>query len=232
MSPNRILQIAFAASVATHGVFLAQHLEFSLSARPRPVKTPEVQYVRVPIEPKQEIFKTQPLQRQDLMPLTKNISVEEKDRPALSGDDSKIPGELHRVPAPAQNEIFTKPMLDKTDVITIKKKITLPPLEQDNKMSNNPSYMSYYQVVREKIKRGAYRAYTGREQGEVTVSFIISSDGRLESIKMIESRSSASPYLRDVAVRSVKSAAAFPVFPKELNFPELSFNVAITFEVE
>jgi TonB family protein len=97
---------------------------------------------------------------------------------------------------------------------------------------NNPSYIGYYQIVREKIKRSAYQNYTGTEIGEVTVSFIVSSDGYLRDLRLVEEKSSSTEYLRETALRSIKDASPFPEFPKELDYPQLSFNLAITFEIE
>jgi TonB family protein len=125
---------------------------------------------------------------------------------------------------------FAKPVLIKPDIIAIKKKITLPPIDLDK--INNPSYISYYQIVREKIKRAAYQNYTRTEVGEVYLSFIISSDGYLNELQLKEEKSTASPYLKEIALHSIKDASPFPNFPQELDYPQLSFNVVISFEIE
>ena len=123
-----------------------------------------------------------------------------------------------------------KPLLPKTSAIPLKKKISFPALDLNR--VNSPTYVSYYQIVREKIKRTAYRNYTGKETGEVTLSFVISKDGDLGGLRLSEERSSPSPYLRQVALSSIKEALPFPNFPKDLDYPQLSFNLAITFELE
>jgi TonB family protein len=86
--------------------------------------------------------------------------------------------------------------------------------------------------VREKIRRAAYQNYTRIETGEVYVSFIISNDGYLKEIKLIPEKSSPIPYLRETALKSIKEASPFPNFPKDLDYPQLSFNVVISFEIE
>ena len=125
---------------------------------------------------------------------------------------------------------FSKPELIKPEEIAIKKKITLPAIDMGK--FENPSYISYYQIVREKIRRAAYRSYSRSETGEVYVAFIISSDGLLKNVQLVDEKSSAGPYLKGIALSSIKTAAPFPVFPKELDYDELSFNVAISFETE
>ncbi|MEI6831501.1 MAG: energy transducer TonB, partial [Candidatus Omnitrophota bacterium] len=112
----------------------------------------------------------------------------------------------------------------------IKKKITLPAIEMAK--INNPSYISYYQIVREKIRRSAYQNYTHSETGEVYISFIISNDGLIKGVRLVDERSSTNDYLRNIALRSVNDAAPFPNFPKELDYPQLSFNIIISFEIE
>ncbi len=132
-----------------------------------------------------------------------------------------------------QNErLFTKPSLLKPDIGAVKKKITLsPPQESLNKI-NSPSYIGYFQLTRERVKRILYQRYTYTEEGEVYLSFIVANDGSIREIRVNEEKSSNSPYLREIAVASVKEAAPFPAFPKDLEYPELSFNVIVSFEVE
>ncbi len=97
---------------------------------------------------------------------------------------------------------------------------------------DNPSYISYYQTVREKIRRCAYQNYNRNEIGEVYISFIISNDGYIKSVRLINEKTTGNDYLKDTALRSVKDASPFPNFPKELDYPQLSFNIIISFEIE
>ena len=64
------------------------------------------------------------------------------------------------------------------------------------------------------------------------VSFVILKNGQLQELRLVEEKSVLSPYLRETALRSIRDASGFPAFPKELDYPQLSFNLAITFEVE
>lgn len=126
--------------------------------------------------------------------------------------------------------LTNKPQLSKPDVIAIKKKIALTPVEL--KKITSPSYISYYQIVREKIRRCAYQNYTSQDTGEVYISFVIASDGNLINAKVIEEKSTPNSYLKEIALKSLKDASLFPAFPKDLDYPELSFNVIISFEIE
>jgi TonB family protein len=124
----------------------------------------------------------------------------------------------------------TRPTFAGPDLVAIKKKITLPPIEMAK--IDNPSYISYYQIVREKIRRSAYQNYTHNETGEVYLSFIISSDGLIRNARLVQEKSGANDYLKGIALKSVNDASPFPNFPKELDYPQLTFNIIISFEIE
>ena len=139
-------------------------------------------------------------------------------------------GLLARSAAPNKESALVKPSLARPDIIAVKKKITLPAIDLEK--INNPTYVSYYQFVREKIRRAAYQHYTRTETGEVYLAFVISSEGALKDVRFLDDRSAPNSYLRDIALRSIRGAAPFPPFPKDLDYPQLSFNVIISFEIE
>ena len=58
------------------------------------------------------------------------------------------------------------------------------------------------------------------------------SDGNLKDVRYIEDKSSPSYYLKDVSMRSIREAAPFPAFPNDLDYPQLSFNVIISFQID
>lgn len=111
----------------------------------------------------------------------------------------------------------------------LKKRITLPPVKSEK--MKNPVYNSYYQIVREKIRNRAYNHYSRFETGDVYLTFVVTSDGRLREVKLIEEKSRAGGYLKEIALRSIRDSSPFSAFPSSLQFPELSFNVVISFEV-
>ena len=71
--------------------------------------------------------------------------------------------------------------------------------------------------------------YTKSDTGEVYLTFALSSDGALKQIKLIEGRTNATDYLRDIGLNSIQEASPFPPFPSDLSYPELTFNIAISF---
>lgn len=227
MLSDKTFQIVFLASLITHGVILLHNP--SLISRPLKNKEEqriEVSYVKTLPGPK-EAAKLASARKESFLKASPKISAEKKIPPPFI-DKENI---FKQGKKGAQRDLnFAKPLFVKPDIIAIRKKITLPPIGIDK--IKNPSYLSYYQIVREKIRHAAYQNYTRVEEGEVYLSFVISGVGDLKEIRLIEEKSSNTTYLRDIALRSIKAASPFPRFPPELDYPQLSFNVVISFEIE
>lgn len=226
MEKNRVFQIALLISLAVHGFILAQSPNFAFLPRQKEEQRMEVSY----IEPDRKIAAVAAAQAHKEpapeLPVSK-MSAKKTVPPPFIDKDAIFKEKAS--PRAASPEL-SKPSLAKSDVISVKKIITLPPVNLDN--INNPSYVSYYQIVREKIRRAAYHNYTRTETGEVNLSFVISKDGFLKDMRLLEEKSSPDPYLRDTALQSIRDASPFPAFPKDLDYPQLSFNVAISFQIE
>ncbi|MBU2102479.1 MAG: energy transducer TonB [Candidatus Omnitrophota bacterium] len=100
----------------------------------------------------------------------------------------------------------------------------------DASLRKMPEYMHYYQAIRAKLDRAARKLYDGRDGGVVMVSFIVSSDGRLQSVSL-EADSVKSQRLRTLALNTVYDAVPFPPFPEELkNRTNLPFTITINFK--
>ncbi|OGX34585.1 MAG: hypothetical protein A3C36_05195 [Omnitrophica WOR_2 bacterium RIFCSPHIGHO2_02_FULL_52_10] len=118
--------------------------------------------------------------------------------------------------------------------LDIGKKITLSPLSTEK--INNPQYLTYNDDMRSAISRNIKeRAYTyvnhpDFQAGEVYVTFVLESSGILKKVKIIEEKTAANSYLRNVALRSIMESNPFPPFPKGFDYPEFTFNLLITFQ--
>ena len=109
-------------------------------------------------------------------------------------------------------------------------KIEIPPeLPKDKETL----YIDYYQSIREKIRHLVEKNYMKfLDYGEVCLHFVLTSDGKLLEIRVLEERSTNNPQLKEIVKRSVREASPFPPFPKDLSLKELSFNVTVSFELE
>ena len=88
--------------------------------------------------------------------------------------------------------------------------------------------LGYHQLVKAWVKN--YSSYPNSiGQGEVNLSFKLSSDGQLKIIKINEDTSSNDHKLRLAAVECINQANPFPPFPDNFDMQEDIFNVTISF---
>ena len=107
--------------------------------------------------------------------------------------------------------------------------VHLPSLQTEK--ITNPQYLTYNQRIRQKIKQRAYEFIQKEnfEEGEVYVTFSLTRDGQLKEIRIIDEKTQANESLRSISLRSVQGSNPFPPFPKDLLYPDLTFNVIISF---
>ncbi|MDD5465280.1 MAG: hypothetical protein PHP73_02940 [Candidatus Omnitrophica bacterium] len=234
MRSDRLLQVTFAISLLTHGAILLQAPSLNPFSPVQKKQKIEVHYIKENLRAKSLPKASPGPDLQTSFP---------KPEPFLKLDSKVVTGTKTPPPYIEQNNAskterlppnrtlgFPKPTFAAPPLMAIKKKISLPPIEMAK--INNPSYINYYQIVREKIRRSAYQNYTHNETGEVYISFIISCDGYIKDARLVEEKTTAGEYLKEIALRSVKNASPFPDFPKELDYLQLSFNIIISFEIE
>jgi len=68
------------------------------------------------------------------------------------------------------------------------------------------------------------------KSGRVYLTFVLSSGGMLKQLQIIDSKTSANEYLRNVALKSIKESSPFPPFPIGFDYPEFTFNLLISFQ--
>ena len=103
--------------------------------------------------------------------------------------------------------------------------------EEMQKMLKHPLFLTYYEGIREKIRRAAKQRYRGeRTSGDVSLGFTLFSNGVLKEVKVLQENSLRNPALRTMAVQSILDASPFPPLPTLLKKDQLSFVVVLTFE--
>ncbi|NQT00212.1 MAG: hypothetical protein HQ595_03925 [Candidatus Omnitrophica bacterium] len=203
MTSDKTLTIALIASFILHAVIFLPIAYFKTPAKVKSLPPLKIAYLqREPIVP------TQIKRKKETVLATAPKSLEKTE--ALPPVDKKI-----KEPELKEHQL---------------EQIEIPPELPKEKEA---LYLSYYQTVREKIRKYVMRNYPRFIAcGEVYMHFVLLSDGRIKEIRVNENRSCQSWLLKAIAKKSIHQAAPFAVFPKELNQPELSFNVPISFEVE
>ncbi len=93
----------------------------------------------------------------------------------------------------------------------------------------NPIYLTYSNAIRNRIRDMVKANYASNDIGEVYITFVVTANGELQAIKLIREKTTANEYLENLGLGSVRSSSPFPAFPKELGYPELTFNITIAF---
>lgn len=103
-----------------------------------------------------------------------------------------------------------------------------------NEYKRNPTQINrYYFEVWEKIRHAAYQQlFSDRSLfGEVRLVFSVSKTGQVSTLDVVENKSqNLSLALKKAGAASVKNAAPFSTFPKDLNKNQEFFDIIISFE--
>ena len=213
MLVDKSLSIALLISTILHTAILLPPLRFGT---PLVKKTPVLLKISY-LPPKQASLK--------------NPRIEEKSQPALehNAQKKKTVTNFKANNSKPQNSPVKK-IAGAAKTLAEVPKIEIPPELPKEKEA---LYLDYYQCIREKIRRVVVDNYPHYIScGEVCLYFVLSSNGTLKEIAIVKERSSQNRLLQEVAERSIYKAAPFTPFPKNLEQPQLSFNVIISFELE
>jgi outer membrane biosynthesis protein TonB len=227
VAEDRIIYYALLGSCSMHACFLL--FSFFIFPSVNKVKTKSME-IRYHAKPVQEIVeKTARIERvsdfketRKLASLgSKNLIDKQLTGSALLRDTDKL---SRRIDVPDKQPLKMTNLVEKRSISV--------PVVASQKITN-PKYVGYNDRIRDKIRNRAY-FYIDDPQfqsGEVYLTFVVTADGNLKDLQIIGERSRANEYLRTVGLRSVKESSPFPPFPADLQYPELSFNVVISFEV-
>ena len=103
-------------------------------------------------------------------------------------------------------------------------------MPEEKALERNKDYVSYYQIVRDQIRRELNENYRRpSEEGDVYLEFTINEDGDLVGYGIDRSRSTSSAALLKIAEASLK-ATPFPPPPEGIRASRISFNVTVSFK--
>ncbi len=145
--------------------------------------------------------------------------------------DDFVAKEVKDVSKFAKNFELDKKQMPQIRTLDVDSTIKIPALKSEK--ITNPQYLSYNESIRQRIKQRAYQYinHPDFQAGSVYLTFVVKSDGTLQDIKIIEERTKANDYLRNIGLKSIRESNPFAPFPADLNYPELTFNVVMSFEV-
>ena len=93
-------------------------------------------------------------------------------------------------------------------------------------------FLDYFGLIKQRVRRAVEKRYPGERlgRGDVSLIFVLKSDGAVVNVFTVEKGSSADELMTDFAVRCVKDCSPFPHFPKALGMDRISFNLSILFD--
>lgn len=222
---NKVFYYALLASVFLHALaftlFSIKKKE-KMQARPKAI---EVTYQKM-ASPSQQA----PTTPQNIKVVKKEPQVKDKVD-ILSKEKLEIPSmrqDLKDISKFSRQFKLEKKTSDQIDTVKGRGKIRIPLLKSAK--ITNVKYLAYIQKIREIIKNKAeeYIESPDLKEQEIYLTFVLESSGLLQEIKVIEEKSNANEYLRDIGLKCIRESSPFPPFPKDINYPELSFNIIIS----
>ncbi|HBG60987.1 MAG: hypothetical protein A2Y03_10990 [Omnitrophica WOR_2 bacterium GWF2_38_59] len=226
---NRIFYYALVISLVIH-IVVINLLSFSrvVLKEPKLIKQLEVTYNKV--TPKHDVVEkklAKSIKSIKEQKKTKKVDILSKDEKVLPSFSQNIK-DMTKLTGKLKLDKKRAPMIQTSDM---NRQISVPMFKSEK--ISNPKYLSYNQSIRQKIKSRAYTFVNHPDfsAGEIYLTFVLGSDGALKQVKIIESKTKANEYLRDIGLRSISESAPFAPFPEDLNYPELTFNIVISFEV-
>lgn len=226
MKSNHIFIECFCLSLAFHTAF------FAITSLPHPA------LIKLPKKPI-EVSYVQNAGQKETTVTSEQHPKTPRENPSSKIETVKIENPLRKTHHAVQDFIkntipietpLPKPFAEK-DQFPPRRSITLPAVPGET--AKTPEYRNYYQVIREKIRRLAYRHYKKLDEGEVYLTFTLTPDGNLVEAVINNKSLKANDYLRDIALKSVTNAAPYPEFPEKLKtHRQLTFHVIISFELK
>ena len=225
---NNIFYIGLIISAVLHLMLIQIFSLHPFKKQQKTVKNIELIYKQ--LTPEKEKKTVQDIQEIEIVkktPPPSKVKLLEKDLGKFSSIADTIP-DISKAPERIELGRKKPPQIKTLD---ISEKITIPVLEAE-KMTN-PRFLNYYQTIRKLIRERAnqYKDTDNFETGEVYLTFVLSSEGSLLGAQVINQKTRASDYLKDFGLKSVREAGPFPPFPKEIQYPELTINIIISFNL-
>jgi len=156
----------------------------------------------------------------------KNIDIHDKRRDVKGFIGESVKDMSKMTDKIELSKIFGGPRIKTLDM---GQKVTISMVKSEK--ITNPSYVGYQREIRSKILNNAQNLELPAdfEVGDVYITFVVSSNGSVTDIKANPEKSLASAELMEHGLKLIRKSHPFFAFPRDLNYPELTFNVMIHF---
>lgn len=110
----------------------------------------------------------------------------------------------------------------------------LPGIMRADELAASPEkgkvFAQYFSGLRQEINEAVTRRFAGEGEGKVTILFILSETGKLQSVTIVEGQTDADLAAKRLVLTGVREAAPFAAFPSELGIGRIAFTLMIVFE--
>lgn len=93
-------------------------------------------------------------------------------------------------------------------------------------------FTDYFGSVKARIQQKLREKCEGRSigRGSVQLSFVLTSEGRLHKVYVMDRNSAADGELKELAIESLRESAPFTDFPTDFNARQIAFNLTVYFD--
>ncbi|MCG2711455.1 MAG: TonB family protein [Candidatus Omnitrophica bacterium] len=217
-----LFQITFLVSLVVHAVLFLPMPEIKKSKQ-KEINQLDLNYLTLEIPAKKRVarFKRKKINNKQIA-LTKQLTKELAQNSVIKKQDIKI-----------TNPQAVKNLSNQgNDIIKLEQKqqiVTAADEPEKKELCKNKSYISYYRLINEQLRQAVIYP-TRFTEGEIALSFVLDSDGKLKNVEVMETASLENEILKETAVQIVKRASPFPPFPKNLQHKQLTFNIVFCFK--
>ncbi len=221
---SNLFKITFLISLIVHAVFFLPIPELK---KPKQKETKQLYLsyltLKIPAKKKVAQFKHKKiiLKNRRVSPKKKLTAESQKNSVIKEQDDKKV------------NSHTVKRLNNKQDkIVKLRQKkqiVTAADESKKKELSKNKSYISYYKLINEQLRQAViYPSHFS--EGEISLSFVLASDGKLKNVEVLQATSLENEILKETAMQIVKRASPFPPFPKNLQQKQLTFNIVFCFK--
>ncbi|MFH1093251.1 MAG: TonB family protein [Candidatus Omnitrophota bacterium] len=222
-SNSNLFKITFLASLVVHAVLFLPIPEIKKPEQ-KEIKQMDFNYLtlKMPVEKKVAKFKHKKMNINDKQVAQgKKLSEELPQNSVVKKQDIEItnPQTVKNLNIPG-NDIIE--LQQKQQILTATD-------DPEKELAKNKSYISYYKLINEQLRQAViYPSHFS--EGEISLSFVLDSEGKLKNVEVMQTASFENEHLKETAMQIVKRASPFPPFPKNLQQKQLTFNIVFCFK--
>jgi outer membrane biosynthesis protein TonB len=202
---NRILTLAVLISLGIHSVLLIMLSFQTVSLKKKIQKKIEVVYQAAPKLKKEAVVTRdiEAIKDRIWAPKPKSVSKKDDSLAAFSPKLGKSTAKMEIPKGDQPKAEMQKKLPLKMSSPETKRHVSVPLL--DSEKISNPKYINYHDRIRTKIRNRAYMYVDNPAfaNGEVYLTFVVASNGQVTAVKVIEEKTKANDYLRNVGLQSI-----------------------------